>query len=122
MVARKRDSQGIEVRPLRQLSVDVLLAEAQKERDAARRPRLVIDEYLQARAEYLEAEEQLRRWGPRFQERRARLEKLKAPALQRITDQLHNDKPLTVPPEAVAIGIVSTRSLSQRASSPFFFS
>ena len=108
MVARKRDSEGIVSHPMRQLSVDVLLAEAQKQRDAARKPRLVLDEFLQARAEYMEAEEQLRRWGAHFQERRVRVEKLKPPRLHRLTDQLQNDKPLTVPPDAVAVGIVST--------------
>lgn len=109
--ARKRESEGIQGNQGGQLKPEAMLQELQQQRDRLNMPRLEVLEYLEVRAGILEAEEQLRQWHKRLQDRRTRLLGLQEPPLSRHVELLVTDGPLHMPHRAMAIGIVSTDGL-----------
>ncbi len=85
-----------------------LLQEAQEEREEAGKERLQSDPYLEARAALIEAEWQVRDWAARLKTRREHLEKLKEPPVDRKVQRLNRTEVLTVPDNALSVGIVTT--------------
>ena len=85
-----------------------LIASLQMTREAEGFPRLEHNRYLEARAEVLEAEEQVRGWNIILQQRRANLSKFVEPRMERKISIVRGKERLAVPAHSVAYGAAST--------------
>lgn len=94
--------------PVNRVPLAKLLADVQAARDSAGIPRLELNRYLQSRAECLEAEEQLRIWGQRLQERKQAMSRLVEPSLERKVAIVRPDGRLQLPSNPVAYGAACT--------------
>ena len=87
------------------------ILELQTQRDKNYIPRLRRDPYLTARAEVVEAEQQLKRWHERLKQRTEALRQMYEPFLNRVVEVVTENKPLRAPSNASSYGACSTDGL-----------
>ena len=109
---RKRERQRAVAIPAAGIELNNQILKMQTERDKRALARLFIHPYLNARAEVLEAEQQLKAWTERLHHRRATLSRLFAPEMSRHVVVVSEKVPLPASPDgAIAYGASSTDGL-----------